>query len=429
MKILARSSVCVGALGVLTACGASLGPSRGSDAPPMEAAAPIQSRIPATSSSYRVVYRFVGRSDGAAPESGLIDVDGKLYGTTVYGGNTTCRDDGEAGCGSVYSVTRKGAENLFFTFTRQYGANPRSPVIRAKGTLYGTAYDGGWSQRGTVYSISPTGSVTTLHTFSGRGGPSKDGIYPSRGKLISLDGTLYGTTGAGGSSADGTFYSISTSGSERVLYSFAGGSDGAAPIGGLINVNGTFYGTTVRGGTGCETVSGSYSGCGAVYSITTSGVEKVLYRFQGDADGANPSADLLYVDGTFYGVTSSGGASQRGTVFSVTAKGKEKVLYSFAGGSDGAVPLSPLIEVNGTLYGTTSEGGGTGCKGNGCGTVYGISTRGSERVLHSFSGYNGFDPEGALLDVKGTLYGTTLYGGILGKEDAKCCGTVFAIKP
>jgi uncharacterized repeat protein (TIGR03803 family) len=87
----------------------------------------------------------------------------------------------------------------------------------------------------------------------------------------------------------------------------------------------------------------------------------VLYRFAGSPDGSSPSAGLINVNGTLYGTTYSGGAyNDNGTVFSVSRSGKEKVLYSFRPGTDGARPLAGLLDVNGTLYGTTYEGGAYG---------------------------------------------------------------------
>src|SRR6202042_301702 len=148
----------------------------------------------------------------------------------------------------------------------------------------------------------------------------------------------------------------------------------------------------------------------------------VLYSFKGgSADGATPSAPLLDVNGVLYGTTSGGGDSGNGTVFSITSSGVETVLHNFEGGSDGADPVAGLINVDGTLYGTTVSG-----NRNRLGVVYRISTGGIERVLHSFSGQpgDGRNPGAGLLDVKGTLYGTTPYGG-----SYRCggvgCGTVY----
>ena len=119
---------------------------------------------------------------------------------------------------------------------------------------------------------------------------------------------------------------------------------------------------------------------------------KVVYNFTGGSDGAQPYAGLIDVNGTLYGTTSQGGGSGCattitsgcGTVFSITPSGQETVLHAFTGGSDGANPKAALIDVNGTLYGTTFHGGDTKCKG--CGTVFSITPSGVEKVLHSFSG-------------------------------------------
>ncbi|MFY9720859.1 MAG: choice-of-anchor tandem repeat GloVer-containing protein, partial [Candidatus Cybelea sp.] len=215
----------------------------------------------------------------------------------------------------------------------------------------------------------------------------------------------------------------------RVLYSFRGGSDGAFPSAGLTNVNGTLYGTTTDGGGGC---SGSLS-CGSVYSISASGEETVLYSFKGgSADGAHPVASLLNVNGTLYGTTAGGGMYGEGTVFTITTSGKETVLYGFKGGpADGGHPYASLLNVNGTLYGTTAEGGSLSCSGNGtsgCGTVFSITTSGKETVLHRFKDRttDGQSPYAGLINVNGKLYGTTNWGGA-NCENGLACGTVFSI--
>jgi uncharacterized repeat protein (TIGR03803 family) len=151
---------------------------------------------------------------------------------------------------------------------------------------------------------------------------------------------------------------------------------------------------------------------------------RALHSFNG-ADGKEPHGSLLDVKGTFYGTTPSGGKYGDGTVFSITTGGKENVLYSFgASANDGEAPYAGLTDVNGTLYGTTSGGGGTSCGGTvGCGTVFSVTTSGTEKVLHRFNGTDGASPLAGLIDVSGTLYGTTLEGGSNGG------GTVFALKP
>lgn len=160
-----------------------------------------------------------------------------------------------------------------------------------------------------------------------------------------------------------------------LLYSFHGfGHDGAYPAAGVISVNGTLYGTTrVGGGHGCR----FREGCGTVYRIKASGKETVLHRFKGGpADGEAPVASLLNVNGTLYGTTALGGTYGNGTVFAITKSGHETVLYSFKGEPDGAHPQAPLLNVNGTFYGTTDAGGAYSCSsyfGGGCGTVFSIT--------------------------------------------------------
>ncbi len=384
----------------------------------------------ASASPYQVVYRFNDhKKDGAYP-TGLTNMHGTLYGVTALGG--------ARGVGTVYTLTTSGEENVLHSFSGGLpnpGAQPRAPLINVKGILYGTTLTGGSNRvgrAGTVYSISPSGSVTILHSFLGA--RSSDGEEPSDGKLLDVNDTLYGTTTGGGSSSCrcGTVYSMSTSGAEKVLYSFKGRSDGSWPSGGFVDVNGMLYGTTLFGGTECGS-----RGCGTVYSITTAGKEKVLYRFGGRSDGAVPMSGLINVNGTLYGTTFSGGANGYGTVFSITRTGKNTVLYSFAGGTDGVNPVASLIDINGTLYGTTEYGGNyaactrsKGSGGFGCGTVFSVSTNGAESVLYRFAGgTDGMWPAAPLTTVKGTLYGTTPYGGLSGHILKRCCGTVFALTP
>ena len=142
------------------------------------------------------------------------------------------------------------------------------------------------------------------------------------------DGNFYGTTYFGGSHGFGTVFKVTPSGTETVLYSFAGGSDGEHPYAGVIQgSDGNFYGTTYQGGA---------SGYGTVFKVTPSGTETVLYSFAGgSSDGANPEAGLTQgSDGNFYGNTSAGGASNLGTVFELTPGGTETILHAFAGGCE-----------------------------------------------------------------------------------------------
>ncbi|MGB6713038.1 MAG: choice-of-anchor tandem repeat GloVer-containing protein [Candidatus Cybelea sp.] len=381
----------------------------------------------ATSTNYKVVYSFAGGSDGRNPNAGLIDVGGKLYGTTFAGGSYACTFYQTSGCGTVFSIRPSGTEKVLHSFGA-YGrdaSSPRAGLIDVGGTLYGTTEFGSYGcygyytdvYCGTVFRITPSGAEKVLHTFSPNG---SDGTSPLAG-LINVKGTLYGTTEYGGSAtcypshACGTVFSITTGGTEGVVYSFRAHLDGAHPYAGLIDVKGKLYGTTDSGGA---------HGSGTVFRIRPGGKEKVLYSFTAAPDGAQPEAGLIDVNSTLYSTTQSGGAYRCGsgvgcgTVFSVTPSGTEKVLHSFGNGTDGVGPRASLIELNGNLYGTTTSGGEYNA-----GTVFSITPGGTERVLHSFNGTDGANPYAALIAVKGLLYGTTEAGG------AYNYGVVFSLKP
>ncbi|MBV8497672.1 MAG: hypothetical protein JO003_00250 [Candidatus Eremiobacteraeota bacterium] len=357
------------------------------------------------------------KGGGVYPQARLVNVNGTLYGTTTSGG--------AYGHGTFYSITTTRTEQVLYSFgKRPDAADPSAGLINVNGRLYGTAAGGGRYRGGTVYSITTTGTEKVLYSFGGPG----DGATPLA-PLVNVKGTLYGTTYFGGSTGCGsrtcgTIFSVSTTGNERLLHRFAGGSDGAEPSAGLLDVNGTLYGTT----------TGVFGGMGTVFSVTAAGKERVLHRFGGGSDGLVPDAGLVDVDGTLYGTTANGGASNHGTVFSVTTSGRERVLYSFTGEPDGSGPEAKLIDANHTLYGTTTYGGTYSPRCDfGCGTIFSVTTTGAEEVVHTFAGApaDGSKPLADLIDVKGTLYGTTDYGGprCNHRGGLSGCGTVFAFTP
>lgn len=328
---------------------------------------------------------------------------------------------------SASSSARAGAPGTFttlYSFTNNPdGSQPSfGGLVNLGGVLYGMTETGGTSGDGTVFSITKSGAETVLHSFTS----GADGVDPLGG-LTKVAGTLYGVTSGGGANAAGMVFSITKPGQEAILYSFSGGSDGSGPLATLTNVSGTLYGTTVSGGgSGCGGI-----GCGTVFSITTAGVEKVIYRFAGGSDGAQPYAQLTNVGGELYGVTAFGGGCSAssngcGTVFKVTKAGAETVLHAFNNSPDGLVPYGRLLNVGGVLYGTTYQGGtGTACSsGNGCGTVFSITKTGKETVLYNFTGgADGGFPAGGLINVGGILYGTASQDG------AHACGAIFSITP
>ncbi|HEY2476092.1 MAG TPA: choice-of-anchor tandem repeat GloVer-containing protein [Candidatus Cybelea sp.] len=360
--------------------------------------------------TYGVLYSFKGGSDdGENPYAGLINVGDALYGTTADGGTN--------GTGTVFAITKTGRETVIHRFGGSGdGANPYAGLLNIKGTLYGTTFDGGTNKFGTVFAIDKHDTETVLHSFGAPG----DGVYPEAA-LINVGGTLYGTTADGGTNSVGTVFAITKAGMEIVLHSFSGGSqDGAVPYAGLLDVEGTLYGTAQYGGA---------NDAGIVFAITTNGAVTVLHSFGGPGDGGYPLTGLVKVNGTLYGTTVVGGASCGqyhltgcGVVFSITQFGQEKVLHSFGGSGDGVYPYAGLLNVKGTLYGTTAAGGAN-CSPYGCGVVFSITPSGKERVLHSFGGSgDGAYSGAALLNVKDTLYGTTVNGGTNGN------GTVFSLR-
>jgi uncharacterized repeat protein (TIGR03803 family) len=312
---------------------------------------------------------------------------------------------------------------LLYTFPGHPSGSGPAGLTALHGPLYGTTTTGGAHTFGTVFVRGSSGKVHLLYSFQG----GNDGAAPE-GNLLDLNGTLYGTTEYGGADGDGTVFAATTAGKERVLYSFKGGTDGATPVlAGLLLLHGKLYGTTNAGGdASCH--NQQIVGCGTIFEVGTSGTERVLYRFKGQPDGASPSGSLIDVSGVLYGTTNFGGTYGNGSVFSVTTAGVVKKLYSFKGYPDGATPFAGLTALNGNLYGTTTLGGAF----DGSGTIFELSSSGSERVLHSFKGApDGSLPYGGLIDVSGSLYGTTERGG---SSEPACvgrgivgCGTIFTI--
>lgn len=296
---------------------------------------------------------------------------------------------------------RDGASGYktIFSFDDADGADPDSVLLNVKGTLYGTTdFGGDWSTSGgTVFALTAAGQERVLHSF----GKAPDGRTPA-GDLLLLDGTLYGMTTYGGKYGQGTVFSVDAMQQEHVLHSFGKGSDGKQPMGGLALLNGMLYGTTSEGGT--------HYGSGTVFSISTAGVERVIYDFDGSGAGSSsPRAGLTAVKGLLYGTTFYGGPGCDGTAFSMTTSGTEHDLHNFCGYGDGTSPSGKIIAVKDTLYGTTFDGGGGQYDG---GTVFSLTLDGKERVLHSFGkGNDGRYPESSLVAVNGTLFGVAPEGG------------------
>ncbi len=375
-----------------------------------------------------VVYSFTGEADGNTPIAGVIkDRTGNLYGTTLSGGGYGgC---GGFGCGVVFKLAPDGTETVLHTFKGgKDGGNPNAGlIVDSAGHFYGTTYNGGGSKNcdigcGTVFELAPDGAETILYSFAGK----KDGAHPIAGLMTDEAGNLYGTTGYRGSvtcnegAGCGTVFKLSPEGALSTIHTFAGGSDGAIPVAGLIqDRKGNLYGTTIFGGGGTDCAGGGDGGCGTVFEIAPSGEETILHAFAG-TDGSGPEGPLLSDrSGNLYGITVDGygigcGGVGCGTVFKLGRRGEFTTLHVFLGlekGDGGFGTGNLIMDKSGNLYGTTTEGGtGSLCAG-GCGTVFKVEPDGTETVLHSFQGSDGYGPQGGLAaDNKGHLFGTARGG-------------------
>jgi hypothetical protein len=414
----------------------------------------------------KVLYSFQGGSDGAVPAGGVVfDKQGNLYGATQQGGGTNCSP--MADCGTVYQLappTKDGnpwTETVLHVFQgKQYndGEFPSGGVIAdALGNIYGTASYGGTGDCvllgikggcGTVFELSPPHTkggkwtYTTLYSFKG----GKDGYLPFGDLGFDSAGNLYGATyfgGGKGTTCDpyyqycGTVFELSPpkkkgdKWTQKVLHSFAGGTDGANPNGGLVSDNaGNVYGTTFGGGN--QSGECGSLGCGTAFELeppTRRGgawTEKQLHVFAGGNDGARPSAGVIFdPKGDLYGTTV-------GTLFRLappstkSRRWKESVLYAFnqnAYGPEGAL----IFDENGNLYGTTNVGNGQSLHGS----VFRLKPSDKKTGGWSFSLLHGFlgPPDGEfpaaslIFGKDGKLYSTTQGGG------TGYSGTVFEVWP
>jgi uncharacterized repeat protein (TIGR03803 family) len=383
-------------------------------------------------------------TDGAGPVAGLVQAtNGDLYGTTGGGGAD--------GGGTVFKMTTAGTLTTLYRFCSQPvngvctdGAGPEAGLVQAtNGDFYGTTVGGGAKNFGTIFKITPSGTLTTLYSFCSQSGCT-DGYVPYAGLVQATNGDFYGTTWRGGVNGEGTVFTITPSGTLTTLYSFCsqgGGNctDGELPYAGLVQAtNGDFYGTTQFGG---ANVAPNGASAGTIFKITPSGTLTTLYSFcsqSGCTDGYVPDAGLVQAtNGDFYGTTWGGGVNGEGTVLRITPSGMLTTLYNFCSQpvsgvcTDGLYPTAGVVRAtNGDFYGTTG-GGGTNGEG---GTVFKITPSGTLTTLYSFcsrggaSCTDGEGPTALVQDTNGDFYGATGDGGA--NTNINCpsgCGTVFSL--
>jgi len=339
-----------------------------------------------------VLYSFcsqAGCTDGSYPAAGLIeDASGNFYGTTEFGGTGPCTNN--SGCGTVFEIAADGTESTLYTFCSAAnctdGANPVGGLVMdGAGNLYGTTELGGTGTAchpgcGTIFEISG-GTESVLYSFCSEA-DCADGEQPEAGLIFDGSGNLYGTTTGGGISTTccGTVFEYTSGGTENVLHAFSATDEGVYPTASLtMDTSGNLYGTTSDG-----TVTGVV---GAAFELAPDGTETVLHTFTGGSDGGAPLAGvILDSSGNLYGTTSLGGTTGCrkhtgcGTVFKVTPDGTETVLYPFKSQKHGVYPYSGVIaDSSGNLYGTAFFGG---LVKYGSGVVYKINISATAKTQH-----------------------------------------------
>ena len=297
-----------------------------------------------------VLHAFSNDGNGGWPTAPLIQAtDGNLYGTTIFGSGTTIFG------GTAFRMTPSGDMHVLHTFGGSAdGSAPVAPLVQATdGNFYGTTYYYG-NSGGTVFRMTPGGAENVLHLFTP--GSSGDGDPPAAPLIQATDGNFYGTTKQGGTFNNGSIFRMTPGGTFSVLHIFTGSSDGGSPEAALIQAtDGNFYGTTHFGGLH----AGSFGG-GTIFKMTPDGTVTTLHTFTNGLDGGFSTAPLIQAsDGNFYGTTSAGGEFDQGTVFKMTPGGVVTTLHAFGSSpTDGANPMAGLVEgSDGILYGTTSAGG------------------------------------------------------------------------
>jgi uncharacterized repeat protein (TIGR03803 family) len=364
-------------------------------------ASQLKSGASGLSPNYTVLHDFTGSpNDGAGSGANVtLDDTGNIYGTTDFGG--------ASGNGTIFKLAPDGTQTLIYSFSQGVtGYAPDGAVtLMSNGDLYGTTGSGGQSGNGTLFKLTAKGKYKVLHDFG-----ANDGSF-LRGNLIHDKlKNFYGTALFGGANFDGTVYKYAKDGTFTVLHTF-NGTDGEFPEHGVVRDSaGNLYGVTAFGGA---------SDNGTVYKIASDGTFSTVYSFTGGADGGFLYGGLaLGKDGNIYGSTVDGGAHGFGTVFQLTPDGSLTTLYSFTGGTDGGGPEGDMLRVGKNLYSVATSGGDPVCQ---CGAIYEITSKGKEKVLHAFTGTDGGNYSAGLVESNGTFYGTTQSGG------SNSDGVVFSV--
>jgi uncharacterized repeat protein (TIGR03803 family) len=340
-----------------------------------------------------VLHGFTWSEGSRAVGTPVFGPDGALYGIHALGG--------ERGLGTLFRWSSADGFSMVRHFDYADGG-PAEPeaglIVGSDGVMWGTSMFGGTTFQGTIYSVSTDGTVTVRAEFDSSLGMN----FPQGALLEGKPGRFYVTT------ANGVYRFDSRNSKLKVLYRFDGTHDGGGSTAALVRgPDGKLYGTNAQGGK---------LGHGTLFRLDADGSNfEVLKPLDGKWEGSGLGHPLLLAsDGNFYGCTSGGGVFNRGVVFRISLKGHHyEVLHHFAGGSnDGSYPRCALVEgADGALYGNTVEGGAAP---QSYGTVFRMTKRGKLSLIHRFSenGDTGATPVGALcFGPDGELYGTNQSGG------------------
>lgn len=352
---------------------------------------------PARAQVFMLQHNFTNTPDGANPRQ-LVWLNGIFYGSTANGGAN--------GNGSIFAFDPNGAgfaPVYQFTGAPDNGSAPNNLLV-ADNVIYGTTLVGGTNGVGMIFAVNADGSgFRSLYSFALA---APDGNYPQAG-LIADGGTLYGTTHTGGTNGGGTLFKINTNGAGyAILHWFTTNApDGFSPQSELVLSDGTLYGTTAAGGG---------SNLGTVFAINTNGTGyTTLHSFTNSPDGANSFGGLVLNAGVLYGTTDRGGTCSNGAVFAMNTDGSGyEIIHNFTGyasNTDGEFPKSTLTFNAGCLYGTASSGGVSGG-----GTLFRIGTNGAGfAVIRSFTNHavTGSDLENGVVALGNNVWGTAYAGG------------------
>lgn len=356
----------------------------------------------AVSVTYDVVHSF--EKPGTQVVAPLVQhSNGSFYGVASAGG--------AYGFGSVFQITPDGTLTTLYSFSEINGSAPVAGLVEgADQALYGTTASGGISHFGVVYKITTAGVFTKLVDFTGSTGAVL-GSVPHGLMLHPASGNFFGVTQGGGAGGFGTVFSMTPAGVVTTLAELTGATGacpGNEPLGPLVSVGSMLYGVTKFGGS---------ANFGVLFEISTTGTWRTLAEFTGTTGlrpGANATGGLLLnTDGALYGTTEFGGSNDFGVAFKITTAASPvyTTLRHFAD-LTGSQPTGALVRgTDGLLYGTTASGGA-----NGWGTAFKITTTGTHTLLTSFTGQTGVapgaSPRGGLsLSSAGPFHAVTSAGG------------------